>query len=115
MKNSIVALAILVSVPAFAELKCGGTEPFWNLVIQSKTAVYKNMGEGLEAFLNLSAQAEEQGLKHGTVRKFHFTGDGMSADAVVQKQKCSDGMSDITYPYTIAFSIGQKVLSGCCK
>jgi len=110
-----VVLITLFAVPAFADLKCSGTEPFWSLVIKSKTAIYENMAEGLKAELTVSAQKEAKGLKPGNVRKFSLVGEGMSGDAVVQKQKCTDGMSDITYPYNITLSMGEEVFSGCCK
>lgn len=111
----ILAILIGFGAPARADLKCGGTEPFWGLVIGSNKATYENMGEGLKAEFDAVMLQDAQGLKPGHMRKYLLKNAKTPAEAMVLKKKCNDGMSDVTYPYTIAFTYKGIVFAGCCR
>lgn len=110
----IVGVVALSGI-ARADLKCSGTEPFWSLMIGSTKAVYENMGEGLKMEFATVIQQDAQGLQAGHTRKYTFKNAKVTADAIVIKKKCDDGMSDITYPYTITLTVGKTLLAGCCR
>lgn len=115
MKKCILILGgVLAAGSAHADLKCGGTEPFWNLTIGSKKAVYEAMEGGKVEFDSVVFQ-DARGIKPDMVRHYTLKNSKTSADAVVLKQKCDDGMSDVTYPYNITLTIMKTVFSGCCR
>lgn len=115
MKKYLMMVGLLMlSGIARADLKCGGTEPFWSLAIGSSKAIYENVGEDQKIEFGAITQQDAQGLKPGYTRKYTFKNAKTTADAVVLKKKCDDGMSDKTYPYTITLTVGKTVLAGCC-
>lgn len=114
MKHILILGVVMVAGLAHADLKCGGTEPFWNLTIGSHTAAYEDM-EGKNVQFGTVTVQDARGIKPGIVRKYDFKNAQSTADAVVLKQSCSDGMSDVTYPYAITLTIMKTVFSGCCR
>lgn len=110
----VIISIVMMTATVHADLKCGGTEPFWSLMIGAKKAVYETM-EGSKTTFDAITIQEAEGIKAGHVRKYQFKNTQSSADAVVLKKKCDDGMSDITYPYNITLTIAKTVLSGCCR
>lgn len=114
MKYILILGLVMTAGLAHADLKCGGTEPFWNLTIGAKKAVYETM-EGSKVEFDSVAFRDAQGIKPDMVRNYALKNSKTSADAVVLKQKCGDGMSDVTYPYNITLTIMKAVFSGCCR
>lgn len=89
-------------------LACLGTEPFWSLKIDSPTkATYtdpetKKKIYDVRDFERIDLDATMSLATGGSV--------------TVTAEKCSDGMSDKTYPYTTHILLpGGRELSGCCK
>ncbi len=84
-----------------------GTEPFWNGEIANGTLVYST--------------PELPGGTEIAVKRFAGNGglgvsgelDGKPLDLAITPGRCSDGMSDRTFPYTATLSIGGDVRTGC--
>jgi uncharacterized membrane protein len=84
-----------------------GTEPFWGGQASGTTLVY-------------STPEDPEGTEY-VVRRFAGRGglsfSGTMGEApfemMVTPLRCSDGMSDRTYPYTVTLQIGQELRSGC--
>lgn len=112
---TLLVLMVALSGVAHADLKCGGTEPFWSIVIRNNKATYENMGEGLNVVFDAVLLQDTQGLKPDHTRKYTFKNAKTTADAVILKKKCDDGMSDIIYPYNITFTMMKMTFSGCCR
>lgn len=108
-------LGLCVATVAHAkDLYCSGTQPFWNISVKGKSALYKDLGQGYETILTVTSESGSAKRGDGT-RKYSFKGDRMTADAVVQKQSCQDGVYKTTYPYTVTLTTNTVILSGCCK
>jgi uncharacterized membrane protein len=110
----VAASLTLAPAYAFADLKCGGTEPFWSLDIGAKKAVYKGI-EGDKIEFEVASKQDATGLKPGIVQVFTLKGKGPQSSAVVQRQRCSDDMSDIEYSYEVTLTLPKEVFHGCCE
>lgn len=101
------------------EWQCGGTEPFWGLRLIADKLRYTNL-DGNE-INSLAGLTELPGLtdgEPGATKLLTSSGGRVSAriEAMSQRggQACSDGMSDIDYPYYIRALIGAHNFEGCC-
>lgn len=94
-----------------ATISVGGTEPFWSLDIAPTAG-------GYEARYSTPEQPD---LVPFAVSRFAgnnglgFSGQTQrrSINLALTPGKCSDGMSDRTYPYTATLLIGDDTLYGC--
>ena len=96
--------------------ECSGTEPFWSLAIRSdKLALSEMSGPGY------AGPAGNRTMAAGRTDRLSIRGfsDGQNLTAVIARQTCSDGMSDIDYPFTadvlISTPEGHRHLAGCCS
>ncbi len=94
-------------------LTCLGTEPFWSLGVFPKGAEWSTPEEP-RTDLSLTEEASApEGYRlraeEGPTRLFHLT---------VQRETCSDGMSDREFGFSAHLFLespdGNRVLSGCC-
>lgn len=84
-----------------------GTEPFWAIRINGAEATYSNP-EHPEGFAFAVARfAGNNGLG--------LTGTlfGAPVTITLTPGKCSDGMSDRTFPYVATVALGEETLRGC--
>ncbi len=98
-------------------LECGGTEPFWNLVMGNGQLNYSALGADDQSLVIF-----ESGRFSNAGDSLNFVlaqGTGVQMSGIVSNQLCSDGMSDRTYPRRIDLLIsspdGTSGLSGCCN
>ena len=94
-------------------LNCNGAEPFWNMQIATdRTITYTAMGGAPLVSSLQSANASQSGPY-----PFQFS-DGGQLSGTLSAQVCSDGMSDIIYPWKILLSApmsgSMRALNGCC-
>lgn len=94
-------------------LNCNGAEPFWNMQIATdRTMTYTAMG-GAPLVSSLQAANPSQSGPY----PFQFS-DGGQLNGTLSAQICSDGMSDITYPWKILLNAPMSgsmlALNGCC-
>lgn len=94
-------------------LNCNGAEPFWNMQIATdRTITYTAMGGAPLVSSLQAANPSQSGLY-----PFQFT-DGGQLNGNLSAQICSDGMSDITYPWKILLNApmngSMQALNGCC-
>jgi uncharacterized membrane protein len=99
-------------------LRCIGTEPFWSLEIANGQASFTTP-EG-ERWL-WKAHSWQDAAGHEPGQRFVIQLDNQSSDASGwaavsrQQQFCSDGMSDLEYPYDLIVATPTgRVLGGCC-
>jgi uncharacterized membrane protein len=96
--------------PLPTTLTCHGTEPFWNAEFSAKGATYQFM---TDPKVKLDIGAFEQTAN----RSDSWMAMGpKSAASVTRGAKCSNGMSDDLFPYSIHMSTpASGIVSGCCK
>jgi uncharacterized membrane protein len=96
-------------------LQCGGTEPFWSLDVEEGQATYSTPDEET---LAMAASGWRKASGRIGVFAVQLERDGQLGYAGVWRERdhCSDGMSDIRYPFgTIVIRPDGEVLAGCCR
>jgi uncharacterized membrane protein len=94
-------------------LLCTGAEPFWSLAIEGEEAVFEAPDVPRTEWM-ASAWLPARGRTGRHMIRLS-SGYGIGYLALL-RQACSDGMSDIAYPYeTILITAGQAVRAGCCR
>ena len=96
-------------------LACGGTEPFWSLDLADGEATYSTPDDE-----TLSMSASDWRDASGRIGIFavQLQREGQAGYAGIWRERdfCSDGMSDIRYPFgTIVILPEGEVLAGCCR
>jgi len=87
-----------------------GTEPFWSLEVAGGEApsmqLALDMGERPLSVAQATPLAARAGFKG-------VAGDGSAVELRISRGDCSDGMSDQTYPASIALTVGAETFAGC--
>lgn len=92
-------------------LRCVGTEPFWSLKLGSTEARFETP-EGAESWSFLAARIAPP-ARAGMLKAGSRSG---SLDARRAMPLCSDGMSDVGYPYEVRLRTPDgRDLAGCCS
>jgi uncharacterized membrane protein len=85
-----------------------GTEPFWGLNIAGdRLTLTRPEPPAVEATSRSFVATERQAVWTGE------TADGRTIVATLTKGDCSDGMSDLDYPYVAEVRLGGETLKGC--
>lgn len=90
-------------------LEAIGTEPFWNVAVHGNKLRYSTpenqAGEATTAVLHEAASARI------------FTGkvSGKAFAMTITAAKCSDGMSDTEYPFSVTLSVAGENRQGCAR
>lgn len=96
-------------------LLCLGTEPFWRLDLNSDgTARCSKMGEEPLA-LETAAYASDPAQRSQTLDVRSPNGQTFLHVQLRRTDQCSDGMSDLTYPFAIDARGPGGELHGCCR
>ncbi|WP_414754445.1 COG3650 family protein [Anabaena sp. CCY 9910] len=109
-KNFLVSQA---SNRVSEELLVSGTEPFWGVTISRKGIIYSTP-ESSQNFPYI-APSTASGRPADLVRVYRLRGRNSTSTLVIRKGSCSDGMSDIKYPYSAVYIAGNTVLEGCAR
>lgn len=98
------SMATLAVPPAF---KAIGTEPFWSASVLGDTLIYSTP-EFPEGARVATSRSNESGLVRltGTI-------DGKPLELELRAGPCSDGMSDVVYPFAVTRKIGADIQRGC--
>ncbi len=111
MKIIFAILACLtVSSQAFA-ISCHGTEPFWGAEVSKQQVVVEMPGDQGPQTIPVNAIGAAAGFTSDYVQV--YKNDNGPA-AVVIGNKCTDGMSDFTFPQEVIIFTGTTTLYGCC-
>lgn len=86
-----------------------GTEPFWSV-------------ETLPGKLRYASPEQPNGVtfavtfgQSGARSRYIGTMSGAAVALTIAPGKCTDGMSDRSYPYTAALTIGDHAMRGCAR
>ena len=96
-------------------LLCSGTEPFWSLALEEGQATYSSPDED-EQSMSASQWREASGRIGIFAVQLERYGQIGYASVWRERDFCSDGMSDIGYPFgTVVILPDGEVLAGCCR
>ncbi|AUT02187.1 hypothetical protein CLI64_18340 [Nostoc sp. CENA543] len=97
------------------EFIVSGTEPFWSVTVSKKGITYSTP-ESRQSFPYV-APLQASGRPVDVVRVYRLRGKNNLTNTLVIKKvaSCSDGMSDIKYPYSAIYISGNTVLEGCAR
>ncbi|HUG24251.1 hypothetical protein [Piscinibacter sp.] len=96
-------------------LQCSGTEPFWSLALDEGQATHSSPDAEAQS---MSASRWREASGRIGIFAVQLERDGQIGYASVWRERdvCSDGMSDIGYPFgTIVILPEGEVLAGCCR
>lgn len=88
-------------------LRFTGTEPFWGGEVSGSTLTYSTPENIDGTVIEVERFAGRGGIAFSGVL------DGATFEMTVTPLECSDGMSDRTYPFTVALEIGEETRNGC--
>ena len=99
-------------------LKCAGTDPFWSFKTVEKGLVFSTPDQP-ERPLSLR-KVMDRGIEGEPMRGIIAGDDKGRLTAVMQRQQCSDGMSDRAFALAVTVILdGQdqpsRMLTGCCS
>jgi len=111
---TLIDIASKTTIPAQTQpLICSGTEPFWSAVVGSEQVFYSDIEANAVAggvTFTVAAAGRPPSL-------VGFSADPLSG--ALRQQACSDGMSDITYDWSVMLinrsGTGSRVVEGCCS
>lgn len=97
-------------------ISCAGTEPFWGVLIRDYLTVFDSLSEGR---LELRMEPARTPVQNQSIWAIdaEVVSTRRPVTALIKKvNQCSDGMSDIKYPYEIQIVLKNgPVYSGCCR
>lgn len=88
-------------------IRFSGTEPFWGGTVTGTALTYTTPEDPDGAMIAVERFAGRGGLS------FSGSLDGAMFEMMVTPLKCSDGMSDRIYPFTVTLKIGEDLRNGC--
>jgi hypothetical protein len=99
-------------IPAF--LDCAGTEPFWSIQLTPGYARADLMFAERRYLFRISRF--QQVMNRTDIAHIRGAARNASMSLIVRHERCSDGMSDTTYPFSaVALISGVNTIAGCCR
>ncbi len=90
---------------------CMGTEPFWSVEISEKAIVFQSPEIAPVSYPYVAPQTGDAGAVYITP-----PGGGKSGMKItITPGACSDGMSDVEYPYFVVVEREGQILRGCAR
>lgn len=96
------------------EFWCHGTEPFWGIQISEAEGgiFFKNMADETGTRYTWN-EPRTNGSTSWVYEASAIPSDKDRLKIVIKKEKCTDGMSDIEYNYSVEVTKGKETLRGC--
>lgn len=118
LKKCTYILGLLLYLPitawAFDNFDCIGTEPFWKLSITDQQFTFTQHTAPTITMPAVEPKpAENMNMDH--IRVFRTKSLNKDVIIVIQKQSCTDGMSEDTFAYEGLLISSDKVFHGCCS
>jgi uncharacterized membrane protein len=99
-------------IPAF--LQCAGTEPFWSIQLTPGYARADLMFNERRYLFRI--QRFQQAMNRTDIAHIRGSTRNASMSLIVRHETCSDGMSDMNYPFSaVALISGVNTIAGCCR
>ena len=116
--NALSAKAHAASQGADKVTTCVGTEPFWGLKIARDKIYFEDAGaEKKMTIANNGAKAAMGSLVEyiSLYQGRTLENESQFLNVIIKNAKCSDGMSDTIYPFTVSVLSGATLYHGCCR
>lgn len=117
-KRYFYLFSLLLFTPAMAlafdNFDCVGTEPFWKLSITDQKFTFTLKDASISTMTAVEPKSAEN-MNFDHIRVFRTKLNNKEAIIVIQKQSCTDGMSDNAFAYEGLFITYDKVFHGCCS
>lgn len=102
-----------VTATAPVKYRCTGTEPFWSLDISPEGIVFQSPESSPVTYPYTGPENKAESIEFNTTLN---TGTEKSTlKVLLTPGNCSDGMSDIQYPYSAEIVRDGQRLRGCAK
>lgn len=113
MKKLFVLFALTTfSLTSFAgDMKCGGTEPFWDASVSKGILKFNEPTLSAPVSLKVLSVTDAAGYTPGNIQ---IVKTKFSRLSIVMGQ-CNDGMSDQVYSHHAIFEKDGVVFGGCCN
>jgi len=99
--------APFAEIAADEVLRFTGTEPFWGGEVAGRTLSYSTPEDQDGEVIMVERFAGRGGLSYSGLLR------GAAFEMAVTPARCSDGMSDRTYPLAVTLRIGEETRTGC--
>lgn len=87
--------------------RAGGNEPFWNLTLGETAMVFSVLGRDSVTAPRPEAESVDNGWRYAA------TVDGQAFTVLIDERPCSDSMSGMPFPHTVAVTLGSETFTGC--
>lgn len=118
----LIVIAALIAAACGApaesqELRAFGTEPFWGVEIGADGIELTDMGTGDTVRYDPVAPVSASARPDDLARAYVLAEDPLTVLMVRRAEDpgCSDGMSDLRYPYLALFLRGDRLYEGCAR
>jgi uncharacterized membrane protein len=98
-----------IAAPQAATFSGGGNEPFWSFEVSPKGITY-NSPDAPKTVFPYVQPLKASGRVEDSLRLYKLRGGNT---LIIQKNACSDGMSENTYNYSVIMILKNRVLAGC--
>ncbi|WP_337884167.1 hypothetical protein [Fischerella thermalis] len=92
-----------------------GTEPFWSVTVSKKNGIVYSTSENRKLTFPYVTPLQASGRPKDLLRVYRLRGKTNNTLIIKKEDACSDGMSDIQYPYSATLILGNTVLEGCAQ
>jgi uncharacterized membrane protein len=83
-----------------------GTEPFWAIEVDGNRLVWKTPDRPEGVVVLTERRVESNGVRY-------VAADADAFELAIAAGRCSDGMSDLEYPFTATWTHGDRTWRGC--
>lgn len=97
-------------------LSCAGTEPFWGMLLKGRETVLDSLADG-PLQIDLSPARQSPQMSTAWAIDARTKAENKPVSIIIRRtNQCSDGMSDIIFPYETFITIsGGPFYAGCCN
>lgn len=92
-----------------------GTEPFWNADIADGQLTYITPDDYLDGQQGTGMTVAVTRVDRDDVVELSAMLDGAALQIIVTPGPCSDGMSDVIYPWSVERQLGDRKVQGCAR
>lgn len=88
-----------------------GTEPFWAVYVINSSKIVFHPAEGADVEVPFAAPSVPDSI----TANYNSASADAAIDLTITRKECSDGMSEIIYPYSVSLTVNGSKYTGCGK
>ncbi|MEO6611984.1 MAG: hypothetical protein ABIT05_11645 [Chitinophagaceae bacterium] len=86
-----------------------GTEPFWSVYVIANSKILFHPADGPDVEVPYTVPS----AVNSATSVYSSTAGPASIELIITKKDCSDGMSEVTHPYSVTLSVNKTKYAGC--